>query len=220
MSIDAARRHLAREFRAHGLDTPELDARLIIGHALGLDHASLVTRARCPLARDQAQAISLLAARRLAREPVARILGYKEFWGLALRLNADTLRAPTRDRNRRRGCTGGMSARARGDGASRISAPARAHSCSPRSPSCRMRTVSAPTSALPRSPAPALMPLRSACPAHRGSWLATTAARSAGPIRCPGVQSALCRARRHRGIAAGGARLRSAARARRRGRRP
>ncbi len=91
MSVDAARRHLAREFRERGLDTPELDARLIIGHALGLGHASLATRARCPLACDQAQAISLLAARRLAREPVARILGYKEFWGLELRLSSDTL---------------------------------------------------------------------------------------------------------------------------------
>ena len=33
----------------------------------------------------------MLAARRLDREPVARILGIKEFWGLPLRLNDATL---------------------------------------------------------------------------------------------------------------------------------
>jgi release factor glutamine methyltransferase len=90
-SVEAARRALARAFRARGLDTPELDARLIVGHALGLDHAALAARSSCRLAGDQVQAISTLAARRLAREPVARILGHKEFWGLSLRVNSATL---------------------------------------------------------------------------------------------------------------------------------
>src|SRR5262249_13374166 len=39
----------------------------------------------------EAQAIARSAARRLKREPVARILGEKEFWGLTLKLNAATL---------------------------------------------------------------------------------------------------------------------------------
>jgi release factor glutamine methyltransferase len=43
------------------------------------------------LAPAEAQAIAALAARRRAHEPVARILGRKEFWGLPLRLNAETL---------------------------------------------------------------------------------------------------------------------------------
>jgi release factor glutamine methyltransferase len=56
--------------------------------------------------------MAALAARRLEREPVARILGVKEFWGLPLRLNAATLvprpetrkpswNGPRRDRPRR-----------------------------------------------------------------------------------------------------------------------
>lgn len=89
--IDATRRQLAREFRSHGLDTPELDARVLVGHALGLDHAALVAQSRRVLSTDEARAVSALAARRLAREPVARIVGHKEFWGLPLTLNADTL---------------------------------------------------------------------------------------------------------------------------------
>jgi release factor glutamine methyltransferase len=39
----------------------------------------------------ETQAIARICARRLAREPVARIIGMKEFWGLPLMLNADTL---------------------------------------------------------------------------------------------------------------------------------
>jgi release factor glutamine methyltransferase len=90
-SIGAARRQLALEFRRRGLDTPELDARLLIGRALDLDHAALAAQSDRVLTNAEADAVSLLARRRLAREPVARILGRKEFWGLPLRLNADTL---------------------------------------------------------------------------------------------------------------------------------
>ena len=90
-TVEAARRSLAQRFRHAGLDAPELDARLIVGHALGLDHAALAARSRRPLADADADAIDALAARRLAREPVARILGRKEFWGLDLALDAETL---------------------------------------------------------------------------------------------------------------------------------
>ena len=43
------------------------------------------------LTAGDAQALCRLATRRLNREPVARILGHKEFWGLPLRLSPDTL---------------------------------------------------------------------------------------------------------------------------------
>jgi release factor glutamine methyltransferase len=91
VSIEAARRTLAQRFRECGIETPEVDARLIVGHALGLDHAALTAQSRRMLAPAEAQAIAALAARRRAHEPVARILGRKEFWGLPLRLNAETL---------------------------------------------------------------------------------------------------------------------------------
>jgi release factor glutamine methyltransferase len=90
-SIATARRALAQSFRRHGLGTPELDARLLVGHALGLDHTALAAQAPRPLSLDESAAIDALAARRLAREPVARIIGVKEFWGLSLQLNAATL---------------------------------------------------------------------------------------------------------------------------------
>jgi release factor glutamine methyltransferase len=90
-SVEAARRRLAREFRRLGFDAPDLDARILVGHALGLDHAALVAQSGRALAAEEAHALAAFAARRLAREPVARILGCKEFWGLPFKLNAETL---------------------------------------------------------------------------------------------------------------------------------
>jgi release factor glutamine methyltransferase len=81
-TIAAVRRAVARRFREAGLDTPDLDARLIVGHVLGLDHEGLMRESERPLGRRTLAAIDALAARRLAGEPVARILGLKEFWGL------------------------------------------------------------------------------------------------------------------------------------------
>jgi release factor glutamine methyltransferase len=91
LSIEAARRSLAQRFRQAGLDTPELDARLLVGHALGLDHGALAAQSRRVLTGAEAHAVAALAARRLGREPVARILGRKEFWGLQFKLDAETL---------------------------------------------------------------------------------------------------------------------------------
>ncbi len=91
MTVADARRAWAAEFRAAGLDSPELDARLLIGHALGLDHAALAAAAARLLDAAEQRAIAALARRRLAHEPVARIVGMKEFWSLTLRIDAATL---------------------------------------------------------------------------------------------------------------------------------
>jgi release factor glutamine methyltransferase len=90
-TVASVRRQLARRFRDAGLDTPELDARILLGHALGLDHAALATHPDRPLSEQESDAVATLARRRLEREPVARILGVKEFWGLPFLLNAATL---------------------------------------------------------------------------------------------------------------------------------
>jgi release factor glutamine methyltransferase len=90
-SVAATRRALAQSFRRHSLATPELDARLLVGHALGLDHTALAAQAARVLSAEESDAVAALAARRLTREPVARIIGSKEFWGLTLALNSATL---------------------------------------------------------------------------------------------------------------------------------
>jgi release factor glutamine methyltransferase len=83
-SIADLRRALAASLRARGFETPELDARLLVGDALGLDHTALLVGAARVLDAEEVAAIAALAARRLAHEPVARILGHQEFWGLSL----------------------------------------------------------------------------------------------------------------------------------------
>ena len=91
LTVDDSRRIWAKKFRAGGIDSPELDARVLIGHALGLDHATLAASGTRNLSAEQHRAIAATAERRLAREPVARITGIKEFWSLRLRVSEATL---------------------------------------------------------------------------------------------------------------------------------
>lgn len=91
LTIEAARRALASQLRANGIESPDLDARLLIGAALGLDHTGLATQASRQINGGEETAIVSFARRRITHEPVARILGHKEFWGLDLRLSAATL---------------------------------------------------------------------------------------------------------------------------------
>jgi release factor glutamine methyltransferase len=84
VTVAQVRRTLAARFRAENLDSPELDARVLVGHVLALDHAALVTAAARVLDDATAARIEACAARRLAGEPVARIVGAREFWGLPL----------------------------------------------------------------------------------------------------------------------------------------
>lgn len=91
LGIDAARRDVAARLKSAGLDSPELDARLLIGAALNLDHTGLSVQASRRIVHDEAAAIEKYVLRRIAREPVARILGRKEFWGLDLQISSATL---------------------------------------------------------------------------------------------------------------------------------
>jgi release factor glutamine methyltransferase len=90
-TIAAARHALADKFRLAGIDSAEADARLLMAHALGVDRAELIANGERALTVEQAEAIDALAARRLKREPVARIFGHKEFWSLSLQIGPAVL---------------------------------------------------------------------------------------------------------------------------------
>jgi len=90
-TVEAARRILAARFKSAAIESAGLDARMLAGHALGLDLTGLITSAPRQLTEDESARIEDFARRRLAGEPVARILGEKEFWGLPLKLSAATL---------------------------------------------------------------------------------------------------------------------------------
>jgi release factor glutamine methyltransferase len=90
-SIAASRRALAARLRSGGIESAELDARLLIGDVTGLDLTGLIVHGERRLTEQQAARLEIFVARRLAGEPVARILGVREFWGLPLSLSAHTL---------------------------------------------------------------------------------------------------------------------------------
>jgi release factor glutamine methyltransferase len=90
-TIEAARRALTARFRTSNIDSAELDARILLGAAIGLDLTGMIAAAGRLLTSDQSMRLDDLARRRLAGEPVARLLGHKEFWGLPLKLSAATL---------------------------------------------------------------------------------------------------------------------------------
>jgi len=90
-TIGEAWRAVRERFRAADLDTPDLDARLLAEVAFGLDKLSLSLEERKDAAPEGVARLDGLAERRLGGEPVARLLGHKEFYGLDFELNASTL---------------------------------------------------------------------------------------------------------------------------------
>lgn len=91
LTVNQARRALTAALQAAGVDAPSLDARILIGHGLGLDHAGLVAAARRQIEPEQRDRIAALIRRRLDGEPVARIVEQKEFWSLPFRISPATL---------------------------------------------------------------------------------------------------------------------------------
>jgi release factor glutamine methyltransferase len=90
-TVAVARRDLAARLRGGGIESPDLDARILIAHALGLDQTTLALAGARPLDAEEESAIAALGRRRLGHEPVARIVGRKEFWSLPLQVDAATL---------------------------------------------------------------------------------------------------------------------------------
>ncbi|MCK1542066.1 peptide chain release factor N(5)-glutamine methyltransferase [Bradyrhizobium sp. 147] len=90
-SIESARRTLATQLRSAQRDEADLDARILLGAVLGLDLTGLIAQATRSLTDAEASRLAQHAQRRIAGEPVARILGTREFWGLPFRLSEATL---------------------------------------------------------------------------------------------------------------------------------
>jgi release factor glutamine methyltransferase len=72
---------LSASFRKAGVPTPELDARLLVLEACKLSPEAYILRPETQLGAADAALIGAFQSRRIAREPVSRILGYREFWG-------------------------------------------------------------------------------------------------------------------------------------------
>jgi release factor glutamine methyltransferase len=91
MSVARVRRAIAARLGAAGIESAELDARVLLAHALGRNAAQLIAAADEPLPVEAVARADHLVRRRLAGEPVARIVGRREFWSREFRLGPDTL---------------------------------------------------------------------------------------------------------------------------------
>jgi len=78
-------------FKTHGIESPRMDAELLLAHSLGVERIDLYLRHDQPLNPDELNRFRQLVKRRTAREPVAYITGRKEFWTLALAVGPEVL---------------------------------------------------------------------------------------------------------------------------------
>ncbi|MBL8643151.1 MAG: peptide chain release factor N(5)-glutamine methyltransferase [Rhodospirillaceae bacterium] len=74
-----------------GVDNPRLDARLLVAHVLQADAAATFLRNDTALTDAQTAQLAQIVQRRVSREPVSRIIGTREFWGLPFEVISDTL---------------------------------------------------------------------------------------------------------------------------------
>jgi release factor glutamine methyltransferase len=89
--IDALIGAAASRLQAAGIEAPAREARLLLGHASGLGATRIIAYPEQAIPPDAAQAFERLVERRVAREPVSRILGRREFWSLGFTITPATL---------------------------------------------------------------------------------------------------------------------------------
>jgi release factor glutamine methyltransferase len=78
-SVSSALSDATTTLAAAGCDTPRLDAELLLSYVLGVGRERLVIDAARELGADELERFAAVVARRVAREPVAYILGRKAF---------------------------------------------------------------------------------------------------------------------------------------------
>lgn len=82
---------LARESFSSLSATPRLDAQVLLAHLLDVDQVYLLTHASVLLTVDQQTKFKTYLTRRINGEPIAYLVGEKEFWSLSLWVTKDTL---------------------------------------------------------------------------------------------------------------------------------
>jgi release factor glutamine methyltransferase len=90
-AVGTALADAALRLGAAGISDARREARLLLAAALGWDAARVLGFPEAEMTAAARRRLEELIARRSAREPVSRILGYREFWSLPFELSADTL---------------------------------------------------------------------------------------------------------------------------------
>jgi len=82
LTIDAALKFASNRFQAAGLELSQLDARILLQSVMGMEHSQLISANDQQLSDDHIAKFNEFIERRLNRQPVHRIIGEKEIWGL------------------------------------------------------------------------------------------------------------------------------------------
>jgi release factor glutamine methyltransferase len=90
-TIESLLRWAMDDFRARGIESPRLDAEVLLARALGTTRIQLVIDSKRPLAPDELARMREMVRRRRGREPVAYILGEREFYGRMFRVDKRVL---------------------------------------------------------------------------------------------------------------------------------
>ena len=78
-------------FKQHGSETPRLDAEILLAHARGCKRIELYTRFDEPMSEAERTTMRDLTRRRAKSEPVAYLVGHREFFSLKFRVTPDVL---------------------------------------------------------------------------------------------------------------------------------
>jgi release factor glutamine methyltransferase len=91
MTAQAALLAAVARLEAAGIDGAGRDARVLLAHALGVGADRLTLHLQDAMTEPQRAAYEAALAARVARQPVAQIIGRRLFWGLSFRVTPDTL---------------------------------------------------------------------------------------------------------------------------------
>jgi len=78
-------------FKSHDIDSPRATAEILLAHILKLKRIDLYLRHDQPLISDELLQFKAFIKRRIKREPVAYIVGVKEFWSMDFAVTEDVL---------------------------------------------------------------------------------------------------------------------------------
>lgn len=90
-TLDDVMRQARKTLAAARVENSALDARILVRRGGGFSEEDIITKGRTPLSNQQIESIEKMVHRRTAGEPVSRILGGREFWGLWFTVTPDTL---------------------------------------------------------------------------------------------------------------------------------
>jgi release factor glutamine methyltransferase len=91
MPIFQAGESIAAVLRGQRVPLPQLELRMLLAHVVQLTRVQMITQSDRSLNAQQAQQLDALCARRIAGEPIAYLLGEREFYGLALQVDPSVL---------------------------------------------------------------------------------------------------------------------------------